>query len=43
MQDDSEYVTVPLQFNADHCRQARLERGTAGSGVWCFNCRYRGL
>ncbi|MDZ7890100.1 MAG: helix-turn-helix transcriptional regulator [Pseudomonas sp.] len=23
MQDDSEYVTIPLQFNADHCRQAR--------------------
>lgn len=23
MQNNSEYVTIPLQFNADHCRQAR--------------------
>lgn len=27
MQDDSEYVTIPLQFNADHCRQARQMLG----------------
>lgn len=39
MQDDSDYVTIPLQFNADHCRQARqmlgwsVEQLAQGSGV----------
>jgi len=23
MKDSSQYVTIPLQFNANHCRQAR--------------------